>query len=193
LNTAANETRVYRPSALGREVVDSPSALSAGVFVQHFGEISKPLARIADLLPEVMVRLDELGEDSYREGEELLVRIGHRQHHVVAAKTVRLQAGTPIRERSSIRIPLSWAATGTPRLFPKMTADLMMVPLGDQLTQIRFEGVYQPPLGAVGRMLDRAILHRVAEMSVKDLVDRIVAILEVDPGPGPPAASGEEE
>jgi hypothetical protein len=163
------------------------------VFVQYFSEIPKSFERIVDVLPEVLVRLEELGEDSYRGGEELLVRIGNRQHNVVAAKTVRLHSGTPIRERSSIRIPLSWAATGTPRLFPKMTADLTMVPLGDQLTQIRFEGVYQPPLGAVGRMLDRAILHRVAEMSVKDLVDRIVAILEVDSPRGPPAACGEEE
>ena len=160
-------------------MVDSTSAVSAGGFVQYFSEISKPFERIVDVLPEVLVRLDELGEDSYREGEELLVLIGYRTYKVAAAKAVRLQAGTPIREQSSIRIPLSWAATGTPRLFPKMTADLMMFPLGDQLTQIRFEGVYQPPLGAVGRMLDRVILHRVAEMSVKDLVDRIVAILEV--------------
>jgi hypothetical protein len=174
-------------------VVDSPSTLSAGVFVQYFSEIPKSYEGIVDVLPEVMVRLQKLGEDSYRGGEELLVRIGSRQHNVVAAKTVRLHSGTPIWEQSSIRIPLSWAATGAPHLFPKMTADLTMVPLGDELTQIRFEGVYQPPLGAVGRMLDRVILHRVAELSVKDLVDRIVAILEDDSRPGPSAAWGEEE
>lgn len=74
-----------------------------------------------------------------------------------------------------------------------MTADLMLVPLGDQLTQIRFEGAYEPPLGGTGRLLDRIILHRVAEVSVENMVDRIVVILQAAASPRPPAAWGNEE
>ena len=32
---------------------------------------------------------------------------------------------------------------------------------------------YRTPMGAVGRMLDRALLHRVAEATVKDFLDRV--------------------
>lgn len=163
------------------------------MFVQHFSEISKPFERMVDLLPEVLVLLDELGEDSYREGEELRIRIGPSPQRWVAAKTVSLRADTPIRDQSSIRIPLSWEATGTPGLFPRMTADLMLAPLGDQLTQIRFEGAYEPPLGGTGRLLDRMILHRVAEVSVENLVDRIVVVLQAAASPRPPAVRGNEE
>jgi len=163
------------------------------VFVQYSREISKPFDRIVDLLPEVLVLLDEMGEDSYREGEELRIRIGPRPQRRMAAKTVSLRADTPIRDQSSIRIPLSWEATGTPGLFPRMTADLILAPLGDQLTQIRFEGSYEPPLGGTGRLLDRIILHRVAEVSVENLVDRIVDVLQAAASTRPPAVRRNEE
>jgi hypothetical protein len=32
---------------------------------------------------------------------------------------------------------------------------------------------YVPPLGAVGRTIDRALLSRVAEATVKDFLDRV--------------------
>ena len=32
---------------------------------------------------------------------------------------------------------------------------------------------YRPPLALVGRALDRALLHRVAEATIKDFVDRV--------------------
>jgi hypothetical protein len=42
---------------------------------------------------------------------------------------------------------------------------------------VRFQGTYQPPLGPVGRVLDRALFGRFAEASVKDFVDRVIDIL----------------
>jgi hypothetical protein len=32
---------------------------------------------------------------------------------------------------------------------------------------------YRPPLGAFGQALDRAMLHRVAEATIKDFLDRV--------------------
>ena len=152
------------------------------MFVQYFSEIPRPLEVLVDVLPEVLTRLGKLGEDAYREGEEIRLRIGPRSHHSATAKTVSLRADAPIQDRSSIRVPLYWEATGTSGLFPTMTADIALVQLGDQLTKIRFEGTYEPPLGALGRLLDRTLMHRIAELSVKGLVDRIVDILEVAAG-----------
>jgi len=36
---------------------------------------------------------------------------------------------------------------------------------------------YQPPLGVVGRTIDRVLLHRVAEATVKDFLDRVGAAI----------------
>ena len=45
--------------------------------------------------------------------------------------------------------------------------------VGPELSQIAMRGTYSPPLGPLGRALDRAVLHRVAEASVKGFVDRV--------------------
>jgi hypothetical protein len=149
------------------------------MFIQYFGHVGRALGDVEELLPDVLGRLDGWGKGSYRMGEELRTRIGlHRQGGPLAAKTVTLQVGEPSRGEGAIRIPLSWEATGTPGLFPKMTADLVLADLGDRLTLVKFEGRYEPPLGTVGELLDRALLHRVSEVSVKNLVDHIVGALE---------------
>ncbi len=49
--------------------------------------------------------------------------------------------------------------------------------MGPGLTHLAFRGSYEPPLGAVGRFMDRALLHRVAELTVKNLVDRLAAAI----------------
>jgi hypothetical protein len=59
-----------------------------------------------------------------------------------------------------------------------MEADLKIEPLGPDLTQLSFEGSYEPPLGVPGAALDRWALHRVAEASVKNLVDRVAQDLD---------------
>jgi hypothetical protein len=141
------------------------------------------MEEIERLLPDLGSHLESWGEGSYREGEALRVRIGADRKRRFAAKTVSLSMGTPTKGHATIRVPLSWVATGTPGLFPTMKADLVLARLDDDLTQVKFEGTYEPPLGTVGRVLDRGALHRVAEASVKNLVDQIVEALGAAPVP----------
>lgn len=145
------------------------------MFLQYFGYVSRPLGEMERLLADLTDRLQGWAEGSYREGESLMVRLGGSK---VVAKTVKLTVGEPVRGDTFARVPLSWEATGTPGLFPTMTADLVLARLDSDLTQVKFEGSYEPPLGVVGRLLDQAVLHRVAEVSVKKLVDRIIEALE---------------
>jgi hypothetical protein len=41
---------------------------------------------------------------------------------------------------------------------------------------------YEPPLGPIGRIIDRSILYRVAEATLKDFLDRVAValVLEAD-------------
>jgi hypothetical protein len=45
--------------------------------------------------------------------------------------------------------------------------------MGHDRTTLTLDGTYDPPLGSVGRILDRAILSRVAEATVRNWVDRL--------------------
>jgi hypothetical protein len=76
--------------------------------------------------------------------------------------------------------PLRWRAAGATGLFPAMVADLEFAPMGTAMTAITFMGRYVPPLGPLGREVDRMLLHRLAQASVRALLGLVVARLAAD-------------
>ncbi len=62
----------------------------------------------------------------------------------------------------------------------QLLADVGFGPPGARL-ELSISARYTPPLGAFGRVLDRAVLHRVAEATVKDFLDRAAQILSSVP------------
>ena len=95
-------------------------------------------------------------------------------------KEVEIEIGRPYRapsvrpyRPSATLLPMDWRATGPQGLFPHLEADIEVAPLGAERTHLSISGRYEPPMGALGRMLDRTLLHRVAEATVKDFLDRV--------------------
>ena len=70
-------------------------------------------------------------------------------------------------------VPLRWDGDRSERLFPSLDADLEIAPLSADRTQLAISARYVPPLGVVGRAIDRAMLFRVAEATLKDFLDRV--------------------
>lgn len=111
------------------------------------------------------------------DGDALRMRIG-LSHLPPLAKEVRVTLGKPREREDVLVVPLTWAATHLARLFPVMEADLEVAPLGQSATQISLLGRYEPPLGALGRQIDRLLFHRVAEASVRSFLRRVAHALE---------------
>ena len=80
-------------------------------------------------------------------------------------------------------LQLEWEAAKRPHLFPFMRAELRIYPLTASETQLDFSGCYEPPLGAVGRVMDALVGHRVAEASVHRFVTDVAAYLRTTIGP----------
>ena len=83
-----------------------------------------------------------------------------------------VELGESVRTGSKIVFPLRWTAIGGGGLFPSLDADLEVATLrpGDPA---RDERSVRPPFGAVGRVIDRAVLSRIAEATLKDFLDRV--------------------
>ena len=146
------------------------------MFVYYFVYVDRPFRNVER---ELLERFEELGawaSAAYRDGEDIRARLAVGKTPVLA-KEVSLHVGEPIRAHAHTTVPLMWDATGSPGLFPRMLADLIIAPLGSSRAQLTFRGSYDPPLGPVGEALDRALLHRVAESSVKAFMDRIALAL----------------
>lgn len=75
------------------------------------------------------------------------------------------------------RLQLEWEAAAMPRLFPLMKADLLIYPLTSTETQLDFKGIYEPPLGALGKAANAVIGHRIAEASVHRFVTDVAEYL----------------
>lgn len=111
-------------------------------------------------------------------GQHLLAEVGFDVDGRRVAKNVQIDVGRPVINVGQTWIPISWRATGPAALFPVLEGELELASLGAHLTQLSLNGRYQPPLGPVGRTIDKALLSRVAEATIKDFVDRLARAIE---------------
>ena len=145
------------------------------MFIYYYIHVERPFEETEPALLRMLPGLQGWADDAYRKGEHLQTWMGPRSG--VLAKTVDVSVGSPARGAGETWIPIRWEATGTPSLFPSMDADLIVASVGESLTQVALRGTYRAPFGKVGEAMDRMVLHRVAEASVKTLLDRIGASL----------------
>jgi len=75
------------------------------------------------------------------------------------------------------RLQLEWESAKIPSLFPLMKADLSIYPLTGTETQLDFSGVYEPPLGTLGKAVNAIVGHRIAEVSVHRFVSDVAGLL----------------
>jgi hypothetical protein len=145
------------------------------MFIRYFLELEDPYDRVeAALLSDPGTWIPGVARAADDAGEQLLSDVGFavtNGHRV--DKQVEISFGQPVRAFAQARLPMSWNATGPARLFPSFEADLEIAALGPARTQISISGRYRPPMGTVGRVVDRALLHRVAEATVKDFLDSV--------------------
>jgi hypothetical protein len=147
------------------------------MFLYYYIHLPQPFEAAERKLLALLGGLDGPAAEAYRDGETIHAKLAVDGTRLVA-KTVSIHFGPPLRSPDGTDIPLTWEATGPTGLFPKLEGDLVMAPLGESMTQLCIRGSYKPPLGALGRALDRTMLHRVAEASVKSFVDRIGRSIE---------------
>lgn len=152
------------------------------MLVYDFAHIPLPVGQVRHRLFVAVGGLwQRVAEAAYDEGEALLSRVGPFGPVPGLSKAVSLHVGK-VRDRGEgFVVPLQWSATGPTELFPVMVADLEISPLGAHESQLRLSGSYDPPLGAIGRQLDRMLLHQLAEATVRELLSQLVAALLVEP------------
>ena len=88
-------------------------------------------------------------------------------------RQVRVERGEPVRAATKTVVPLRWTAVDAAGLFAELDADLEIAPLAPRRSQLAMSARYVPPLGVMGRALDRAVLSRLAEATLKDFLDRV--------------------
>jgi hypothetical protein len=143
------------------------------MFARYFIELPLDRDRVeAALTDDARAWLPGIAEHANHRGDALLAEVGFGEDVRIARK-VAIELGQPVRMPGKTVIPLRWTATGVAGLFPSLDADLEVAELDAGRTQLAMSARYVPPLGAVGRAIDRAVLFRAAEATLKDFLDRV--------------------
>ena len=148
------------------------------MFVQDEVPVEASFAVACDRLGKLGSWFANASGDAYDGGLTTLARIGPIGPAPGLSKLVqiRFQHLTPRPDRAGLA--LRWEVRGPGGgLFPVLDADLTLIPADEDGAVLGLAGTYRPPLGGLGAELDRLILHRVAEATVRQFLVRTAEAL----------------
>lgn len=119
-----------------------------------------------------------LVQEANGHGMQLLSELGFEIGTRRLERKIEVTVGQPRRTVGATLVPIRWQAASTSWMFPALDGQLEIAALGAAKTQLGVSATYDPPLGMVGKIADRALLHRVAEVTIKDFLERVGARLE---------------
>ena len=117
-------------------------------------------------------------------GRLLSVRPESRRRMVVplaglpVGKEVEVELDDPYEGDGAVSLPLRWRPTWPAAAYPSFDGELELTRLSDGSAELWLLGRYQPPLGAVGRALDRAFLHAVANDAIRQVLEAMASRLQ---------------
>lgn len=117
--------------------------------------------------------------DLARGGDDLLAKFGVHVAGVPLYKRGHVGLG-PARLRLGERrtlLPVTWEATGGPPIFPAMEGELTVEAINARHARFTLRASYDPPLKQVGAAIDRVLLHRLADATIIDFLERLAAYL----------------
>jgi hypothetical protein len=147
------------------------------MYIRHDAPIDQPPHRVRQALLGPPERWLPPSVQSPLEERRYLARVGFSAGRAKISKQVELALGEPEEQGRWLVIPVAWRATGPGQLFPALDGRLTVQPLRRRSSTIWMGATYRPPLGALGRELDEALLHNAAEATVRDFVEGVATRL----------------
>jgi hypothetical protein len=157
-------------AATGEDVVDR-----SFVRLQASIRASAGSAHIADILAGNAGRWLSGAEPLPKAGPlrryavDLRLRVGRDEAGLTTFRKAALLDLGPVRRIGSrAEVEISWRAASAAPLFPVFSGWLIAEP-----GEVRIEGIYAPPGGAVGRIADRLLLHTAANATARWLLQAL--------------------
>ena len=157
--------------------------MSKGREVRCYDYVNHPYAQVRDALskdaPSIFQAATKAANSRAQSiASELRVDIsGIALEADIVISVKKMEEQTPEMSGPVTRLQLEWQAAKMPGLFPLMKAELAIYPLTASETQLDFAGVYEPPLGVVGKAMDALVGYRIAEVSVHRFMNDVAGYL----------------
>ena len=129
-------------------------------------------ARLANLARGGLLR--RASGSAYHEWQADLARVGPWGTALGMSRLVQVRVRGMVTRGDSAIWAMRWEVIGPGgSLFPALDADIKLTPAGEDAATLAISGVYRPPFGSLGAGLDRAIMHRVAEATIRSFTEQI--------------------
>ncbi len=120
-----------------------------------------------------------------QDGDRLTAELATEQAGRRVRRRIEVRTGPVQRFGYGVTVRIEWRGAQHPELYPRLEGHLRLERRQLAGSRLRLDARYTPPGGAVGAAIDRAVMHRVAESSTRDFVDRVAKLLA-----SPPAETG---
>ncbi len=155
------------------------------ILISEFTDVPLPIETAQGRFARTRERLAKLASAAEEDGEALLLQIGPTWGGGRLSREVEVNIGSTHERGDAQVVPLDWRSTDLTGMFPVLSGDLELAPLGANSCRLTLAASYIPPLGDIGRALDHALLHRVAQSTVRSFLARVASSLEEDEGREP--------
>jgi hypothetical protein len=144
------------------------------MFLRYYTVVDRPFAATEmEFLSSADRWMPDIAQEADGTGARILAELGFKLGERRIGRQVEIELGDPLRSAGLTIRPVRWRAASNAGLFPALDGHIELASLGGNSTHVGMSANYEPPLGLIGKLADRALLHRVAEVTVKDFVERI--------------------
>jgi hypothetical protein len=143
------------------------------MFVKSYMELGVDFATVRDAILLRPPRwLDGLMTAAEEDGTRLLTEVGLAVGGHVLSRRAWLEVGDSSTTDRVAFLPLHMRVEDHERLFPALHGTLDAAWLGPGRTHLALSAQYAPPFGLIGRIVDRTLFHRVAEVVAQRFLAR---------------------
>ncbi|HYM95829.1 MAG TPA: hypothetical protein VET26_00880 [Candidatus Sulfotelmatobacter sp.] len=143
------------------------------MFLRFYTVVDRPFEAVeSEFLNSAEHWMPGLATEANGNGARLLTELGFKLGDRRVARRIEVELGEPMRASGLTIRPVRWRAAANAGLFPALDGHIELAALGARSTHVGMSANYEPPMGLIGKLADRALLHRVAEVTVKDFVER---------------------
>ncbi|HEY4889382.1 MAG TPA: hypothetical protein VIJ58_12550 [Candidatus Dormibacteraeota bacterium] len=144
------------------------------MFLRAYVVVERPFEEVGALMAKGAKNwLPDMANEANGGGEKLLSELGFDLGKRRVGRRIKVEIGPPKASAGLIFMTVRWRAAAEAGLFPTLEGELEVAAIGSARTQVGLSANYEPPLGVLGKIADRTLFHRVAEVTVKDFLERI--------------------
>ncbi|CAG4930166.1 MULTISPECIES: hypothetical protein [Acidithrix] len=139
----------------------------SATFIFDFVHFEAKYEEVVSLLEVDQAKWLGVASREILEDQSFVTRVGPSG---LISKQVEVYMGESRQAFGCVLLPIAWESHSAKFLFPRLEGDLEFSRVDETHVRLALRGSYRVPLGAFGEKIDKLIMHRMAESTVRSFL-----------------------